>query len=169
MRKIIIIMNIKSLKSSKFDPISKTTNIENPSFFNDLSIELFSYEIQMGETMRPDLIMKSIYKKSDSFENLDVILYINGIENPLNLKEGMVLLYPNESELDKFRYAIRGGEISNEEEDTTQEISKVDKTTKRDNKREQFVKGNYQLPPVVKNKPEPSVKVVGGNITIGGI
>lgn len=162
-------MNIKSLKSSKFDPISKTTNIENPSFFNNLNVDLFEYEIQLGETMRPDLIMKSIYKYNISFEDLDVILYINGIENPLNLKAGMTLLYPNYSELDKFRYSIRGGEISNVEEDTTQEISKVDKTTKKDNKREEFVKGNYQLPPVVKNKPEPSVKVVGGNITIGGI
>ena len=162
-------MNIKSLNTSKFDSVSKTYNIQDPSFFNNLNVELTEYEIQQGETMRPDLIMKSIYKSSLYFSDWDVICYINGIENPLNVKAGMTLLYPNSSELEKFRYAIRGGEISNVEEDTSQELSKVNKTTKKDNKREEFVKGNYKLPPVVKNKPEPSVKVIDGNITIGGI
>lgn len=162
-------MNIKSLKSSKFNPISKTTNIENPSFVNNPLIDLYKYTIQQGETMRPDLIMKSIYNINSSFEHIDVILYINGIENPLNLKEGTTILYPKYLDLDKFRYVIKGGELSNLPEDTNQEISKVDKTTKKDKNREEFTKSNYQLPPVVKSKPEPSVRVVGNNIRIGGI
>jgi hypothetical protein len=162
-------MNIKSLKLSKFDPISKTTNIENPSFVNNSLIDLYEYTIQFGETMRPDLIMKSIYNIKSSFEHIDVILYINGIENPLNLKSDMKLLYPKYSDLDKFRYVIKGNELSNLPENTAQEISKVDKTTKKDKNREEFTKGNYQLPPVVKSKPEPSVRIVGNNIRIGGI
>ena len=60
-------MNIKSLKLSKFDHISKTTNIENPSFVNNSLIDLYEYTIQFGETMRPDLIMKSIYNIKSSF------------------------------------------------------------------------------------------------------
>lgn len=162
-------MNIKSLENIKYDEVSKTYNIQDPSFVNNLSVELFKYEVQMSETMRPDLIMKSIYKNSiDVLEDWDVILYINGIENPLNVKQGMFLLYPNPSELIKFRYVIRGGELSNDEETTGEEISKVDKSTRKDKKREKFVKGNYQLPPVVTNKPKQPVKVVDGNITIGG-
>ena len=31
-----------------------------------------------------------------------------------------------------------------------------------------FVKGNYKLPPVVSDKPKPSVRIEGGDITIGG-
>ena len=162
-------MNIKSLENIKFDSVSKTYNIQDPSFFNNLNVELFQYEVQLGETMRPDLIMKSMYNNNiDVFENWDVILYINGIENPLNVKQGMFLFYPNISELDKFRYVIRGGELSNNDETTAEEISKVDKSTRKDEKREKFVKGNYKLPPVVTDKPKPAVSVVGGNITIGG-
>tara|TARA_X000000368_G_scaffold130840_1_gene102795 strand:+ start:1712 stop:2203 length:492 start_codon:yes stop_codon:yes gene_type:complete len=162
-------MNIKSLENIKFDEVSKTYNIQDPSLFNNLSVELFTYEVQMGETMRPDLIMKSIYRNNiDILENWDVILHINGIENPLNVKEGMTLFYPNSSELDKFRYVIKGGELSNDEETTAEEISKVDKSTRKDNKREKFVKGNYKLPPVVSDKPKPSVRIEGGDITIGG-
>ena len=163
-------MNIKSLENIKYDEVSKTYNIQDPSFVNNLSVELLQYEVQLGETMRPDLIMKSIYKNSiDVLEDWDVILYINGIENPLNVKQGMVLLYPNSSKLDKFRYAIRGNELSNGEETTGEEISKVDKSTRKDKKREKFVKGNYKLPPVVTDKPKQSVRVEGGNITIGGL
>ena len=162
-------MNIKSLTLSKFDTISKTTNIEDPSFVNNITVDLYEYTIQQGETMRPDLIMKSIYDTNSSFEHIDVILYINGIENPLNLKQGTTILYPKYSELDKFRYVIRGGELSNNPEDTNKEISRVDKTTKKDVNREKFNKGDYQLPPVVKNKPNPSVRVVGNNIRIGGV
>lgn len=162
-------MNIKGLENIKFDEVSKTFNIQDPSLFNDLTVELFEYEVQLGETMRPDLIMKSIYTDGiDVLEDWDVILHINGIENPLNVKQGMFLLYPNPSELIKFRYVIRGGELSNDEETTGEEISKVDKSTRKDKKREKFVKGNYQLPPVVTNKPKQPVKVVDGNITIGG-
>jgi hypothetical protein len=162
-------MNIKSLENIKFNEVSKTYNIQDPSLFNNLSVELFPYEVQMGETMRPDLIMKSIYRNNiDVLENWDVIIHINGIENPLNVKEGMTLFYPNSSELDKFRYVIRGGELSNNEETTAEEISKVDKSTRKDKKREKFVKGDYKLPPVVTDKPKPSVRVEGGNITIGG-
>jgi hypothetical protein len=163
-------MNIKGLENIKFDDVSKTFNIQDPSLFNDLTVELFEYEVQLGETMRPDLIMKSIYTDGiDVFEDWDVILHINGIENPLNVKQGMVLLYPNPSELDKFRYAIRGNELSNSDETTGEEISKVDKSTRKDKKREKFVKGNYKLPPVVTDKPKKSVRVEGGNITIGGL
>lgn len=163
-------MNIKSLENIKYDSISKTYNIQDPNLFNNSSVTLYEYEVQLGETMRPDLIMKSIYKNNvDVFSDWDVILHINGIENPLNIKEGMVLLYPNYSELGKFRYAIRGGELSNTDETTAEEISKVDKSTRKDNKREQFVKGDYKLPPVVTDKPKQAVKVIGGNITIGGI
>jgi hypothetical protein len=162
-------MNIKSLENIKFNEVSKTYNIQDPSLFNNLSVELFPYEVQMDETMRPDLIMKSIYRNNiDVLENWDVIIHINGIENPLNVKEGMTLFYPNSSELDKFRYVIRGGELSNDEETTAEEISKVDKSTRKDKKREKFVKGDYKLPPVVTDKPKPSVRVEGGNITIGG-
>lgn len=162
-------MNIKSLENIKYDEVSKTYNIQDPSLFNNLSVELFEYEVQMGETMRPDLIMKSIYKNSiDILEDWDVILHINGIENPLNVKQGMILLYPNTSELGKFRYVIRGDELSNNEETTAEEISKVDKSTRKDKKREKFVKGNYQLPPVATDKPKRAVRVEGGNITIGG-
>ena len=162
-------MNIKSLENIKFDDVSKTFNIQDPSLFNDLTVELFEYEVQLGETMRPDLIMKSIYTDGiDVLEDWDVILHINGIENPLNVKQGMILLYPNPSELDKFRYAIRGNELSNGKETTGEEISKVDKSTRKDKKREKFIKGNYQLPPVATDKPKRSVRVEDGNITIGG-
>lgn len=162
-------MNLKSLKNTKYDPISMTYNIQDPSFFNNINIDLFEYTIQQGETMRPDLIMMSMYKTQDTFENWDVILYINGIENPINVKEGMDLLYPEKSKLDSFRYILRGGDISNDKEDLNQELSRVDKSTRKDKNREAYTKKDYQSPPVVSNNPTPPVRVVDGNITIGGI
>jgi hypothetical protein len=81
----------------------------------------------------------------------------------------MTLLYPNLSELDKFRYSIRGNDMSNDDEDLKEEITKVDKSTRKDKNREAYIKNDNQLPPVVSNNPVPSVRVVDGNITIGGI
>lgn len=162
-------MNIKSLENAKYDGTSKTYNIQNPSFINNITVELFEYTVQLGETMRPDLIMKSIYKNSINYQDLDVILHINGIDNPLNIKEGMKILYPNLAELGKFRYSLKGNELNNDKESLSEEISKVDKSTRKDKNREEYVKSDYKLPPVVNNAPKPAVRVQNGNIRIGGI
>jgi hypothetical protein len=36
--------------------------------------------------------------------DVDIILYINNIDNPLSIKEGMLLRYPPIGDMDKFRY-----------------------------------------------------------------
>ena len=84
-------MNIKSLAQTRW--INRKWDLNFPSIkVNEVQLE--SYTVQRGEDMRIDLVMKSMYDDIYTFPEIDIILYINDIDNPINIREGMVLYYP---------------------------------------------------------------------------
>jgi hypothetical protein len=67
-------------------------------FFYNTSVALREYKVVLEDEMRVDLFFKNMYGIESSVLHVylhDVdILYINNIDNPLSIKEGMLLRYP---------------------------------------------------------------------------
>lgn len=129
------------------------------TFQSRVDVELFQYVVQIGEDMRMDLVCESIY---GNIQYIDLIMHINNIDNPLNIKAGAILKYPDAKNISLFR-------ITEEKPQSVQnKIINTNKTTRKDSNRETYIKQGYSLPPVVLEKPAEPVRIEGDNIVIGG-
>lgn len=116
------------------------------------------YVVQKGENMRIDLICYSIYNNVD---NIDILLNVNNISNPLNIKEGTVIKYPDLSSIDEFK-------VINTNSDSVQKsLSNVNKSTTNDSSRQSYVDQNYSLPPTILDSPVKQTSVDGNTVKIG--
>lgn len=146
--------------------IDKLIKFENEMFY-DLSkltfqetgeVSYSQYKVKKGEEMRIDLVCQSIYNNVDY---IDILLNVNRISNPLNIKEGVTILYPEINEISNLRY---------EEEDETivqEQLANPNKATKVDPSRKKYVEENYSLPPTFLDTPTNPIKVEGDNIKVG--
>jgi hypothetical protein len=157
-------MSIKSLVEARW--INRKWDLNIPSFKVDAA-QLDIYVVQRGEDMRLDLVMKSMYDDIYTFAQADIILHINHIDNPLNIREGMVLYYPPSESLDDFRYYESGNVASNKS--IKQRLGVLNKTTRTDEKRKKFLDANYSLPPVVLQENRAGVTVGVSTIKVGGL
>ena len=158
-------MDIKSLSDVRWINSKWDLNVPSIKMMNK---PLGTYTVQRDEDMRMDLVMKSIYDDDIyTFKDIDIILYINNIDNPLNIREGMVLYYPESSLLADYRFY--------EEVNTTtsksvkQRLGVLNKTTRVDEKRKKFIDSDYSLPPVVLPESRPSVTMDEFKIRVGGL
>ena len=158
-------MNIISISSARYG--NGKWDLSVPGIKGIDGSEVSSYTVQKDEDMRIDLVMKSIYDDSYSLSDIDIILYINDIENPLNIREGMVLYYPDLGSLENYRFSEEVIIIDNKS--VKQKLGVLNKTTRVDEKRKKFIDADYSLPPVVKQQSKPSVTFDSDNIKIGGI
>ena len=158
-------MNIKSISSARYG--NGKWDLSVPGIKGINGSEVSSYTVQKDEDMRIDLVMKSIYDDSYSLSDIDIILYINDIENPLNIREGMVLYYTDLESLENYRFLEEVIIIDNKS--VKQKLGVLNKTTRVDEKRKKFIDADYSLPPVVKQQSKPSVTFDSDNIKIGGI
>lgn len=132
------------------------------------SQNLLEYEVKEEEFMRPDLLMQSLYESYSPVRNLDVILYINDIDNPLSIRPGMKIYYPaSEDTLDLFRYEMQTYDLS--ETDVKKQLVVPNKSTRKDSSRKDYLENGYSLPPTVLDKPKEPVRIEGNNILIGGL
>jgi hypothetical protein len=157
-------IDIKSLSQTRW--INRKWDLNIPSLLLGAS-DLQEYTVQRGEDMRIDLVMKSIYDDIFTFSQIDVILHINNIMNPLNIREGMVLYYPPSEALEEYRYYEEGSVASNKS--IRQRLGYLNKTTRVDDKRKKFLDSNYSLPPVVLPESRPSVIIDETKIKVGGL
>jgi len=136
-----------------------------------LDIPLLDFEVQDWEEMRIDLIFQRMYNLEPNEVNIylaeiDVILFINQIDNPLNIKKGMFLKYPELGNISKFRYL----EDENSRSKTKTPLLAVPNvSTKKDNTREKYKKNGFSLPPVALAIPKPPIRQEDGVIKIGGL
>ena len=126
------------------------------------------YKVEPEEEGRIDLVMQSIYGVDGyDFKDLDVILYLNGIDNPLNILGGSELIYVSSNLLEDYRYKEIG------DEKTADEIKKLlsvpNKTTRIDKNRQNFVDSDYSMPPVLNKVSTPPVQITNDKIIIGGL
>jgi hypothetical protein len=124
------------------------------------------YIVQKGEDMRIDLVMLSMYEDPSVLEDMDIICFINDIDNPLNIFPGQKIYYPPIAQLDSYRI------ISNSTNSSSQVKNRLavpNKTTRKDNNRSKYVENGYSLPPVVLNTPKAPVRLEGESILVGGV
>jgi hypothetical protein len=166
-------MDILSLtdKYIKFDNQLDIFNILSPNFVFRGDITLNEFTVSSDNEMRIDLIFQSMYDLEPNFtfllEDVDVILFINNISNPINIKSGMTLLYPSLEDIGKFRL-----EVSSLNEDRLSVKEKIivpNKSTKKDKDREKFKEDGFSLPPVVLETPRPPVRIENGKFSVGGL
>lgn len=168
-------MDIKSLQNY----IKKNSNtgfydLFTPTFISNPNIRLNQYTVSKDDEMRIDLVFGNMYNIQFTdllsyIEDIDVILYINNIDNPLNVKEGMILDFPIIAELEDFRY-LSPTTISNNS--ITKKLgtpNNPDKTTRKDISRQNYIENDYSLSPVVLDIPREPVRIENGRFSIGGL
>ena len=168
-------MDIKSLY--KYIKKSQTTgfyDLFTPTFISNPNIKLNQYIVTKDDEMRIDLVFANMYSIDISdlasyLEDIDVILYINNIDNPLNIKENMILDYPIIGELENYRY-LPPTTLSNNS--ITKQLgtpNTPNKTTRRDVSRQNYIENDYSLSPVVLDTPREPVRIIDGRFSIGGL
>jgi len=164
------IFDIKSLSDTtikQYTDGSLDYQLSAPSFIWNTSYALNMYVVPKEEEMRIDLVINSMYNGTFNFSDLDIILYLNNIDNPLNIIEGMEILYPSIDNLSYFRYTENGEPTFNR--DITEALSVPNKNTRIDSNRQKYVDNGYSLPPVVNPVTKPPITTDATNIIIGGI
>ena len=159
-------MNIECFRIFNFSNKLDRYLIETPVHIYNGLVNLQTYTVQKGEEMRLDMVIESIYGDLFYYKDADIILYINGIDNPLNIREGQVILYPPVGDLDSFRYSEEG---KTPDDSIKSSLGVVNKSTRVDKNRSKFVESDYSLPPVVLSKTEQPIKIDANNIIVGGI
>ena len=133
-------MNIISLESLKYNVYTKLYNFYYPVLaYVDVKIDqsLGTYVVQQGEEMRMDLVMMSIYDDASVLKSMDVLLFINNIDNPLNIMVGDIIYHPPLDVLDSYRYTFESS--SRAGENVRKALAVPNKTTKKDGNRRKFV------------------------------
>jgi len=169
-------MNVKSLyRYVKKDQTTGFYDLFTPTFISNPNITISNYLVTKDDEMRIDLVFANMYSIDISnldtyLEDIDVLLYINNIDNPLNIKEGMVLDYPTTlTDLENFRYLPPAKLNENSIIKKLGTPNTPNKTTKRDASRQSYIENDYSLSPVVLDTPREPVRVVNGKFSIGGL
>jgi hypothetical protein len=109
------------------------------------------------QEMRLDLVSHSIYGNTDY---LDLLMNLNNIDNPLNIMAGDTILYISLNLTDYYRQS------PNKNSQQRNILLNVNKSTKTDYNRQDYLNNNYQLPPTFLKTPASPIVVSNGNITI---
>jgi len=159
-------MDIEYFNLVKYSNDLKRYALETPSHVYSNYI-LEEYTVQDHEEMRFDLIIESIYETNLYYEYLDVILYVNNIDNPLNVLTGQKILYPRKEDLDSYRMEIQKTEILGDNNKNMNgnhtKVNRVDKN------RADFINNNYTLNPVQSPDNQKSIKIENNNVVISGL
>jgi hypothetical protein len=153
-------MDIKSIQVNNIvnDYGGRVVDMHGPDFVYGTQ-NFGQYIVQPHEEGRIDLVIDSIYGDYDgkSYEDIDVLLYLNNIDNPLSILSGMAIVYPSKDDIDDYRYS-KSDEIT---EIRPSKASRFNKTSNSD--------PNRSYPPTSNPTPKPPVTVENGKIIIGGI
>jgi hypothetical protein len=157
-----------------FDPTNDVFDLFTSTFRYNVDVNLSEYMVQREFDMRLDLIFQDMYNLEPNevgnyLGDMDVICYINNIDNPLNIKAGVVIKYPtNLGDIKDFRVLNTDDDLNNKSK-IKERLSFPNKSTRKDKSREDFIKGGYSLPPVVLETPRPPVSIKDGKFSIGGL
>lgn len=163
--------NIISLSEMRYDTVDGVDmfNMFTPTMIMNPGVELVQYVVRADDEGRIDNVMQSLYGEP-RISDVDVILYINNIDNPMNIVAGQVILAPaNALDIALFRYDPASDKIDlGERNRLLGKTSEPNKSATADPNRTKYLEKTY-FPPTVKPNPSPGVRVQGGNFVIGGI
>jgi len=161
-----------TIPSFVYVDIDITDGFNNTVTFNTITVE-------EKHEMRIDLLFMDMYDidpyLSDVYlGNIDIILALNNIDNPLNIKKGMEIKFPSLEQLDNLRIRPENDSFDKKNNRSVRDRLVVpNKSTRKDSSREKFKESGYSLPPVVLRKPKKPVSITGDGtsftISAGGI
>lgn len=130
------------------------------------NIRYYLYSVQKGEEMRIDLVCQSIYNSTDF---IDILCNVNNIDNPLNISENQIILYPDKSDLYQLRYQEPDvtktlQEISNPNSNTS--VINPNKNSRVDKSRQDYLE-NQSLPPTALPKRTDPINLSGDQFIVG--
>lgn len=152
-------MNIKDLELLNRDPnqdnlYDLTQN--NLKFVPNLPSTYFVLSDE--EEMRADLVSYAIYNNVD---NIDYLLSLNDIDNPLNLMSGDYIKWINPTKLNLI-------EINLSKVDTVSlGLLNTNKKTQIDPSRQVYVANGYSFPPTFNEAGGPPAAISGNTIILG--
>ncbi len=167
-------MDIISLKEYLTYENQKLTNLFKPVLINpSINDELGTYVVGRDDEMRIDLILMNIYELEPNevgiyLGNIDVLLALSDIDNPLNIKEGTIIRYPELGQFELFRLRINEDQAKIKNA-VGQKLAVPNKTTRKDKSRGSYLESDYSLPPVVLETPKEPVRIEDNNFSIGGL
>jgi hypothetical protein len=129
------------------------------------------------DEMRIDLIMQKIYDLSPTetmnyYEQIDVLLAINNIDNPINIPQGTIIKYPPEvGLLDALRILTDDDKTNpnSVRDKMAKKITVPNKTTRKDKARTDFMKNGMALPPTLLDNPKAPVRLTDSKFSVGGL
>lgn len=153
-------MNIYDISILKRDPNqSDLYDLTEPTFTQPI-LTPFQMIVTKEQEMRIDLISYELYK---SVDYVDFLLNLNDIDNPINIKQGDVILYTS---IDKFELCKIAPNTNDVKQKT---LLSPNKSSKKDPNRQQYIEDNYQLPPTFLETPASPISTSGNKITISPI
>jgi hypothetical protein len=150
------IYDIDQIKKNEKTNLFDFTKLTFKTLFDQVSYA--NYTVRKGEEMRIDLVCQSIY---GNVNNIDILLNVNNISNPLNIKEGSIISYPDVDSISQFRLTVK---VENE---VQRKIANVEKSVTTDPNRQKYTDQNYSLPPTVLDRPTEQVRIEGNTIKVG--
>ncbi len=153
-------MNIYDISILKKDPKQDGLyDLTEPTFVQAVEPP-FQMVVTKEQEMRIDIISNDLYK---SVDYIDFLLNLNDIDNPINIKQGDIILYTT---IDKFELC----KVSpNTTDDKQRTLLSPNKSSKKDPNRQKYIEDNYQLPPTFLETPASPISSSGNNITISPI
>jgi len=142
----------KELGQSYFFDLTQST------FISRRDVALNYWYVQPDEEMRIDILCYRIYGTT---EFVDILLNVNRIDNPLNIKNGDIIKYPNKNDISLFR-------VEETQKQVVQRLLNRNKAPRKDSNRKNYIEQNYSLPPTVLSTPVEPVTISGKDIVIGG-
>jgi len=133
-------------------------DLTQSTFKSRNDIPLKYWVVQPDEEMRIDMVCYRIYGNTNY---IDILLNINMIDNPLNIKSGDLIKYPSQNNIDSYR-------VIESQKQLVQRLLNTNKSSKKDNNRKNYIDQNFSLPPTVLPYPIEPVVISGDNIVIGG-
>jgi hypothetical protein len=133
-------------------------NLTQLTYQSDFNIVNYQqYEVLKGEELRIDLVCQSIY---GSLDYIDIILNANNIDNPLNIKEGTIIIYPT-GNVDGLRYS------DIKKQNAAEVLTNTNKQQRKDNNRKKYVENQYSLPPTIMNERTQQYDISSDVIVLG--
>ena len=156
--------------------IKSIENLKNKSPFTDKGITYSLYDLTLPTYINSNISLTNMYTCND-YDNsrfdtissnifndpdlLDLLMFINDYDNPLNIMSSDIILYCEPSLVNLFKNTT---EVNHDLKDS---LIQYDKSTIIDSNRVNYINNDYSLPPTINSVPTSGVNVSGNNIIIG--
>jgi len=150
------------MKLHDLEVLKKNPNEDNlydltEKTYTNYITQFFEYTVLPEEDMRIDLVSISIY---DSVDYADLIMSVNEIINPLSIRAGDKLIYPDDRVVDYFRV------VPPNPPDLGVSPINPARANIKDPRRLEFIQNNFQLPPTLLPYEQTPIRINRDNITI---